>query len=370
MPFNCKAHNYSGTCNYTSHMANYLLKSDSLGIEPAEFEDLSNEPAKVLRAYKHGRKSNKEVTEHPLAKNFIRQNDTTEKQESVEVCMSPFFETDAPPEPEEPEEEVEQPIQPEELAEIKQQWDDIWQAKLEDAIEKTRTEAYGRGYADATAAMTQDVNSEKEAFNDALKTLKTTWESFINRSETLLLEIALEIAHFLVDAPLPERFSKSTESAMLEALESLAREVPVRLSLNPVDFLRLQESGLSKHIENQFTTIRWDPQPTLKEGNWIIQTPRQAIRRVSEELLASLRDRFGLNENTQRDLVPRQNPVVQDTSKIPPVTNIAVTTTKLADQQELDLSSPMSFSTATSTAAGPQQPWVEPHGTPDTSPEG
>ena len=339
-------------------MANYLLKSDSLGIEPAEFEDLSNDPAKVIRAYKHGRKSNEEVSEHPLAKNFLRQDATTEQHEPVEVCMSPLFDPQQEQPQEEPEEE-EQAIAPDELAAIKQEWDELWQAKMEDAVEKARTEAYGRGYTDAQTTLTQEMNAEKEAFTDALKTLRTTWESFINRSETLLLEIALEIAHFLVDAPLPERFSKSTESAMLEALEILSREVPVKLSLNPVDFLRLQESGLSKHIENQFATIRWDPQPTLKEGNWIIQTPRQAIRRVSEELLASLRDRFGLNENTQRDLVPRQKPAAGESNKIPPVTNIAVTTTSMADQQEIDLSSPMSFSTATSTAAGLQQPRIK-----------
>ena len=156
-------------------MANYLLKSDSLGIEPAEFEDLSNESANVLRAYKHGRKSNEEITQHPLAKNFIRQNATTEHHESVEVCMSPLFETEETKQAIEPEEEEqEKSIDPDELVQIKQQWDEIWQSKLEDAVEKTRTEAYGRGYADAKAALTQEVSTEKETFTDALKTLQKT----------------------------------------------------------------------------------------------------------------------------------------------------------------------------------------------------
>ncbi len=333
-------------------MANYLLKSDSFGIEPAEFEDLSNDSSRVVRTYRHGRNSNEEVTAHPLAKNFIRHNAADVQPEPVEVCISPLFETPESLASIQPQEDPEDLIEAERLAEIKTEWDAAWQIKLNHEVEKARLAGYETGYSDAKAALSEEINTEKEAFTFALETLQDTWESFINRSETLLLEIALEIAHFLVHAPLPESFSKSTESALLQALEGLARDVPVQLSLNPVDFLRLRESGLTKHIEDQFTALRWDPQPTLKEGNWIVQTPREAIRRVSEELLASLRDRFGLNENTQRDLVPRQKPAVSEDHKIPPVTNIAVTTTTISDQKEIDLSSPMSFSTATSTAAG------------------
>lgn len=342
-------------------MANYLLKSDSFGIEPAEFEDLSQESvSKVIRAYKHGRNSNEEVSKHPLAKNIIRNTKAQQDAESVEICVAPFFETNEP-EPEEPAEEpLPETIEAGELDEIKTEWDTLWQTRLDDAVEKARTDAYGRGYADAREALEQEVSLEKEAFTKALGNLQNTWESFINRSETLLLEIALEIAHFLLDAPLPERFSRTTESALLEALEHLAREVPVRLSLNPVDLLRLKESGVTKHIEEQFTTLRWDPQPTLKEGNWIIQTPRQAIRRVSEELLANLRDRFGLNENTQRDLMPRQKPAPQEDQQIPPVNNITVSTTSMTSQQELDLSSTMPFTTATSTAPSKPQTQLDP----------
>ncbi|MFK7846925.1 MAG: hypothetical protein AB8G77_16610 [Rhodothermales bacterium] len=333
-------------------MANYLLKSDSFGIEPAEFEDLGNESSRVVRAYKHGRKSNEEVTEHPLAKNFIRHTAADARPEPVEVCISPLFETPESLASLPKEKDPEEIIEAARLAEIKLEWDAAWQIKLDHQLEKARLAGYETGYLDAKTALAEEISLEKEAFTFALETLQGTWENFINRSETLLLEIALEIAHFLVDVPLPESVSKSTETALLQALEGLARDVPVQLSLNPVDFLRLRESGLTKHIENQFSTLRWDPQPTLKEGNWIVQTPREAIRRVSEELLASLRDRFGLNENTQRDLVPRQKPAVPEDHQIPPVTNIAVTTTAMSNQKEIDLSSPMSFSTATSTAAG------------------
>ena len=259
-------------------MANYLLKSDSFGLEPAEFEDLSEDPTRVLRAYKHGRKSNKEVSQHPLAKNLIRHDDAQHQPEPVEVCVSPLFDPESEANDTTEKEPEEKAVEPEELAEMKQQWDQLWQAKLDDAVEKARTEAYGRGFAEAKEALSQEIQAEKVVLAETVTNLKNTWESFINRSETLLLEIAIEIAQFLLNAPLPEHLSKTTETALLEALEVLSREVPIRLSLNPVDFLRLQESGLTKNLEDQFTTLRWDPQPTLKEGNWIIQTPRQAIR--------------------------------------------------------------------------------------------
>ncbi len=340
-------------------MAKHLLKSDSFSIEPAEFEELSYDSPNVLRAYQRGRKSSPEVSKHPLSKNLIRHDAAREQPETVEICISPLFDSDVAEEQATQEKERERAEEASRVAAIQQEMDKVWQIKLDEAVEKARSEAYGRGYADAKEELAQELNIEKAAFTYALNNLQGTWESFINRSETLLLEIALEIAHFLVDAPLPERFSKSTESALLEALEILSREVPVRLSLNPVDFLRLQESGLTTHIEDQFATLRWDPQPTLKEGNWIIQTPRQAIRRVSEELLANLRDRFGLNENTQRDLMPRQKPATED-QHIPPVNNITVSTTSMKNQQELDLSSTMPFTTATSTAPVKPQTKLDP----------
>ena len=71
-----------GVCKHLPELENSewqiisLKKTTPSDIEPAEFEDLSQEATgqKCFVRIKHGRKSNQEVTEHPFAKNLIRNN--------------------------------------------------------------------------------------------------------------------------------------------------------------------------------------------------------------------------------------------------------------------------------------------------------
>ena len=58
--------------------------------------------------------------------------------------------------------------------------------------------------------------------------------------------------------------------------------------------------------------------------------------------------------------MPREKPENQEDQQIPPVNNIAVSTTTMTNQQELDLSSTMPFTTATSTAPSKPQPDLSP----------
>ena len=337
-------------------MSNNLIKNDYASIEPAQFEELDPDSVPIIRAKK--RKNTTEPTSYtpPLARNVIQKSIANVKAGTVDLFQNQQFETayKSNKELKTNVDDLKRALDAEKefREKMRAEWEANWQSRLNDAVENARTEGYNQGFAAAKLELEESFEASKIAYNEGLKGLRDTWSSFINRSETLLLEIAIDIAQFLVDVPLPNRFSKLTEDALIEALEVLAHDVPVRLSLNPVDLMRLQETGMVKHIEEQFPTLRWDPQATLKEGNWIVQTPRQAIRRVSQEILDSLRDRFGLTENTAIDDEQKPPATSQQDQHIPPVTNISVTTTTMPSSFEHDfggsiLSSPASV---TSTA--------------------
>ena len=67
----------------------------------------------------------------------------------------------------------------------------------------------------------------KADFAESLLRLQENWESFIKRSETLLMEIALEITQFVLDAPMPEKYAHATERVLAETLERLSGETPI-----------------------------------------------------------------------------------------------------------------------------------------------
>lgn len=329
-------------------MPNYLLKRDALNLEPMEFEELSGTPSRVIRPA--GTDPNPAPA--PLrARRIIRNDAALLQADAVDICSASFSnetvsdalgDNFAGPE--------DKLIDATELEALRAEWDLAWQQKLEAAEKQARIEAFAKGFEAAKEELQSKVNQSQQDFHAGLGRLQDTWDSLIKRSETLLLEIALEIVEFLIDAPLPDRFTHATERALLEALELLSRDVPISLSLNPVDLLHLQESGILAHIKDQFPSIRLDPQATLKEGNWIVQTPRQAIRRVSDELLANLRDQFGLSDATHREIDLKPQPASQTEQEIPPVMNVTVTTSPIPSADDLDTLPNMSFSPASSTA--------------------
>lgn len=327
-------------------MPNYLLKRDALNLEPMEFEELSGHVSRVIRPAASDPKP------APVrARRVIRSDSALLQADTVDICSTSFSDEDTPDTSgtgqATPENKL---VDAAELEALRKEWDLAWQEKIEATEKETRIEAFARGYEAAKEELQSKVDQSQKDFHAGLGRLQETWDSLIKRSETLLLEIALEIVEFLVDAPLPDRFTHATERALLEALELLSRDVPISLSLNPVDLLQLQESGILAHIKDQFPSIRLDPQTTLKEGNWIVQTPRQAIRRVSDELLANLRDQFGLSDSTYREIDLKPQPASQTEQEIPPVMNVAVTTSPIPSADSLDALSNMAFSPASSTA--------------------
>lgn len=73
----------------------------------------------------------------------------------------------------------------------------------------------------------------------------------------MLVELALEVAETLLDAPLPESIRGVSARTLTEAVEQLARSAPLEISMHPVDFLRLQEQGVIAQLESRHPDLHW-----------------------------------------------------------------------------------------------------------------
>ena len=191
---------------------------------------------------------------------------------------------------------------------------DLEQLLLE-AKEQGREEGFLEGKNEAEKQSLEKFKEHRQILDVALREIKDCWHSYIEQSETVLLNLSFEIAETILDAPLPERIRHISSKSILEGLEQLSSEAPITIALNSIDLLRLRESGLKTHIETMFPNIAWDPQPAYKEGDWVAESPLQSVRSVARELLQHLRTRFGIFDLTlekaaapETDLAPPVSP--------------------------------------------------------------
>ena len=335
-----------------------IIKKNVVRFETAELEDFVAPPKKVVHS-SNVVQENEDNAESvaKTSRSIISSSAVHLQSQSIEICLQEFS-----PLPE-LQDEFNEPIQKDplhlmkegeeqeefntlELEQLKRQLEQEWQKKLDEEVERAKESAFEEGYNRAKDQFEQKVENSKKEFEKGLDRIKESWENYLKRSEAILMQIALEITQFIIDIPLPKQYSDITESVLNDALDQLSRETPLALSLNPLDLLRLQESGMMDVLKEKFPALRWDPQPTLKEGNWIIQTPQQAIRRISDELLHHLKGQFGLVESSQTGVEVNSTLPGYELEYIPPVTNVAVSTTPV----------PLSEQSAISTRPAPTTP--------------
>jgi flagellar assembly protein FliH len=167
-------------------------------------------------------------------------------------------------------------------------------AAWEDRLEEATAQAHNQGYAQAQADLQDEINAQKAMLATDVAHLKDCWDDFVSRCETLLAQIAFEVAEALLDAPLPESVKEATATSLAGAIEQLAGEAPLAVTLHPVDYLRLQETGVVERLEAVFQDLRWHADPDLAQGDWVVLSPTAAIRRFKQELLQDLLHRLGL----------------------------------------------------------------------------
>lgn len=177
---------------------------------------------------------------------------------------------------------------------LRAEWEAEWEEHLEAERKAIREAAFAEGYEAGRQEQAEEAEAEHRVLLEDLSRLEGLAQRFLTRCEPQLIDLAFEIAQAVLGAPLPPEVRRLAERALTEAVEALAGEAPLEVSLHPVDLLRLQESGLVGSLESLHPGLRWEPNPEFKQGEWIASSPAATVRRLEQELLATLRDRLSL----------------------------------------------------------------------------
>ena len=173
-----------------------------------------------------------------------------------------------------------------------------WQQRLEEAVEQARKEAYEEGYEEgyvaAEAALQASFDQRKVELEKDVARLQAAWREFLKKSEPLMASLAFEIVRQLLGAPLPQDVKAVSVQALSNALDQFGEDTPIEITLHPDDYSRLQAYGLTDDLEALHSSIRWNAEETIAMGDWIVQSPDSAIRRLKEEMLGHLKSRLGL----------------------------------------------------------------------------
>lgn len=196
------------------------------------------------------------------------------------------FEEAAPP--------VEAPVHAEiDVEAIRAEVAALWQAKLEEAAARARENGYRQGREDAERATADERALLREHAAQEMEAMKAAWQAHLNAGESMMAELAFEIAETIVGAPLPDNVRRVSVRALREAVEALAGS-PVSVSIHPVDRLRLQETGVEEEMRAIVPELRFESDPLLNEGDWLVETDTSSVRHLRAELLDALRRRLGL----------------------------------------------------------------------------
>ena len=173
-----------------------------------------------------------------------------------------------------------------------------WQQRLEEAVERACKEAYEEGYEEgyvaAEAALQASFDQRKVELEKDVARLQAAWQEFLKKSEPLMASLAFEIVRQLLDAPLPQDVKAVSVQALSNSLDQFGEDTPIEITLHPDDYSRLQAYGLTDDLEALHSSIRWKAEETIAMGDWIVQSPDSAIRRLKEEMLGHLKSRLGL----------------------------------------------------------------------------
>lgn len=178
------------------------------------------------------------------------------------------------------------------LEALKAEWDAEWQERLDDAVEDARADGHASGYAQAQDELQAEVDAQKEAHAADAARLKTLWTDHIEASKPLLVELALDAAEAILDAPLPSSVKGASARAITAAVDALAGDPPLTVRLHPVDHMRLQEAGVTDQLDAVHADLTWNPDSDLAEGDWSVSSPSGLVRRLREEIAQTLRHRL------------------------------------------------------------------------------
>lgn len=183
---------------------------------------------------------------------------------------------------------------PADLDALRAGWEAAWQARYDEAVEAARAEGHAAGYAEARAELEAEAEAARAELAADAERLRGMWRDYVKKAEPLLASLAFDVAQSLLSAPLPPDVRSVSAQALAQALDELAGSPVLDVSLHPDDLARLEAFGLTDDLQDQHEALRWKADPALEPGDWIVQSPEAAIRRLRDEVLDHLRRRLDL----------------------------------------------------------------------------
>lgn len=179
--------------------------------------------------------------------------------------------------------------------EWKETFEQKWQKRLEEEKAQVRKEAYAQGYQEASEEAEQQLEELTGLLTDGLDQVRSAWDSFLKETEPQLGELAFRIAEQVLNTSLPNQVYKPVNAAVHDAIDELAEEKSIDITLHPSDYLQLQESGLLEQLEETYSALYWHSDPEIQQrGSWAVETPRAAIRHMIPELLENIKQDLAL----------------------------------------------------------------------------
>jgi flagellar biosynthesis/type III secretory pathway protein FliH len=181
-----------------------------------------------------------------------------------------------------------------------------WRDRLEEAVEEARAEGYdeGRedgyeagydeGYEDAETTLRAEWEEERETLIEDITRFEDVWTQYIDENESRFVELTLQLAEAIVDAPIADSLRRTSEEALSEAVAELAGAPPITVTVHPVDYQRFQESGLADHLTDKYDELQLESEPERVEGDWTVSSPAGAVRRRRREVIDTLRSHLSL----------------------------------------------------------------------------
>jgi flagellar biosynthesis/type III secretory pathway protein FliH len=169
-----------------------------------------------------------------------------------------------------------------------QEFEALWDLRFERELEKSRIDVYNEGFAAASVEIEAQYAERIRLIEESVVRIDASWRQFLTRCEPAMVDLSFAVAEKILEAPLPDAIRRSTSRAIAEAVEQLAIDPPVSISLHPVDLLQLQEAGAVEQIEALHTGLRWEPDARLKTGEWVVRSATAVVRRLEHELMARL----------------------------------------------------------------------------------
>ena len=107
-----------------------------------------------------------------------------------------------------------------------------------------------------------------------------------------MAEFAFRLAEAILGAPLPDELRRISTTALSDALEQIGETGAMQVTLNPVDFMMLTESGIIAQLGQNHPKITWHTDASFERGDWEARSDASVVRRVAMEMLAGVRERL------------------------------------------------------------------------------